>query len=167
MDELHAPVLARERLEPRVREVEEGLGIEALVAVGHVDGQHAADVREVGGHTRVRVALEVQRAALPAAHGAHERQLGGMAVLTEDVDLVAHIRERRGQARVVDVAARTAQQVAVEDENPHWALLSSSVPTCLQYGAPDPERSTRAADMFPRSCRSARNTAFGRGRTAK
>jgi hypothetical protein len=43
--------------------------------------------------------------------------LEGIAVLAEQVDLVPGARERRRQAGVVDVRARAAQQVAVEDQD--------------------------------------------------
>ena len=42
-----------------------------------------------------------------------------MAVLAEQVHLVAERDERRGEARVVDVGAGAVQQVAVEDQDAH------------------------------------------------
>jgi hypothetical protein len=90
-------VVERILAELRVRD-----GIEALVAVGHVDGQYPADVRYVDRHA-VRCL--------------------DLAVLAEQVHLVAEPGERPHQAGGVDVASRPAQQVAVEYEDPHSAPL--------------------------------------------
>ena len=49
-----------------------------------------------------------------------------MAVLAEQMDLVALCDERRGQSRVVDVRAGAAEQVAVEDEDAHRASLAGA-----------------------------------------
>ena len=46
-------------------------------------------------------------------------ELAGVAVLAEQMDLVAEPGERLGQARVVDVGAGAPEQVAVEDEDAH------------------------------------------------
>jgi hypothetical protein len=51
----------------------------------------------------------------------HPVQRTGMAVLAEQVDLVAHPLQGLGEAGVVDVAARPPQQVAVEDQHAHGA----------------------------------------------
>ena len=51
----------------------------------------------------------------------------GVALLAEQVNLVAERDESRGQARVVDVGAGPAQQVAVEDQDAH-ASASLAVP---------------------------------------
>ena len=48
-----------------------------------------------------------------------EVELLGPRLLAEQVDAVPGPRQRRAQAGVVDVGARPAQEVAVEDEDPH------------------------------------------------
>ena len=123
-----------------VAQVQERLGVEALVGVRHVDGQHAADVRQVR-RTAHRLAnpLHDQVPALPAAHGVHERELGGVAVLAEQVHLVTELGEGVRQAGVVDVAAGASQQVAVEDQDPHRA----------QYWPVERPDSGGSAGMFP------------------
>ncbi len=75
----------------------EGFDLEALVGVAHVDGQQAADVRVVDLHP-----LDPH-----------------LAVLAEQVHLVAEPGQRPRQVGVVDVAAGAAQHVAVEEEDTH------------------------------------------------
>ena len=65
--------------------------------------------------------LHPQLAVLPAPDGVDERQLARVAVLAEQVDLVAELGQGGHQRGVVDVAAGPAQQVAVEDQDPHGA----------------------------------------------
>ena len=89
-------------LELGVRELREGLGVESLVLVGHVDGQHPPDVRDVHRHAVGRLVV---------------------AVLAEQVHLVPERRERPHEVRVVDVAAGAAEQIAMEDQDPHAPLL--------------------------------------------
>src|SRR5262249_58410082 len=50
-------------------------------------------------------------------------QLRGVPVLAEQVHLVALARERLGEARVVDVAARSREEIAVEDQDPIGATV--------------------------------------------
>ena len=52
----------------------------------------------------------------PAAAGP---ELGRVAVLADDVDLVSQPGQGRGEAGVVDVRPGPAEQVAVEDQNLH------------------------------------------------
>ena len=80
-----------------VGQLREGLDLEALVGVLDVDRQQAADVGVVDLD-----ALDPD-----------------LAVLAEQVDLVAEPGQRRGEVGVVDVAAGAAQHVAVEDEDAH------------------------------------------------
>ena len=82
--------------------VEEPLGLEAVVVIVDVDRQDAADVGVVHGHAR-----DVQ---------ARRHRL---ALLADDVDLVAQPRQGRGEPGVVDVRARAAKEVAVEDQEAH------------------------------------------------
>src|SRR5205823_682238 len=103
---------------------------------GDVHGQDAADVRQIGGAAdRLAVRLHAQSAVLEAAHRVDEGQAGRVPVLAQEVDLVAQIDERLDQRGVVDVAARSAQQVAVEDQDPQRRRWSPWV---------------RTPDMFPR-----------------
>ncbi len=91
-------------LHARVVELGVGHGLVALVAVRHVDRQHPADV----GHGHVDGLGQVE--LLPAPLLAHQ------------LHLVPQARERAYEARVVDVAARPAQQVAVKDQDPQGLL---------------------------------------------
>jgi hypothetical protein len=101
-------------LELRLGELGVGLGLEALVAVGHVDRQHTADV----GHVHL-----------------HAGQRRRVAVLAEQVHLVAEAGERRRELGVVDVGAGPAQEVTVEDEDAHGgSAYASTVDTLV---APD------------------------------
>ena len=96
-----------------------------LVAVQHVDRQEPRDVGPVdraapaSGGTRAVEAAEAQLAAVPVAHGVDEGPLGGVAVLAEQVHVVAQRGHRFGQARVVDVGSGPLQQIPVEDQDPH------------------------------------------------
>ena len=99
-----------------VAQLRVGARVEALVLVGDVDGQRAADVRQVGGAAdRFAQRFDAQRPVLPAADRIDERQIGRVAVLAEQMDLVAQAGQGRHQGSVVDVAPGPAQQVAVED----------------------------------------------------
>ena len=67
-----------------------------------------------------------ERAADPSSQspgGVDERVLLGVALLAEQVHLVAEPHERRGEAGVVDVRARPAEQIAVEDQDAHGPHL--------------------------------------------
>jgi hypothetical protein len=57
-----------------------------------------------------------------------------LSVLTEEVDVVTEPRERLREARVVDVAAGAAEQVAVEDQDSDSARLA-----CVSRAPPDRE----------------------------
>ena len=69
-----------------------------------------------------------QGAVVPVADGVDELLSLGVAVLAEQVDLVALAYERRRQARVVDVRSGAAEQIAVEDEDAHGASLAAASP---------------------------------------
>jgi hypothetical protein len=90
-------------LELRLAQLGEGLHLEALVVVANEHGQQAADVGVVDRHRSRSVGREV----------------ACVAILAQQVNLVSQPRQRAGQARVVDVGARAAQQVAVEDQDLH------------------------------------------------
>ena len=108
-------------------EVLERARLDALVAVGHVDGQQPAEVGPVDGRARrVAAHLELQRAPVPVAGGVDPRERERLAVLAQQVDLVPVAGERRGELGVVDVRPGAAQQVAVEDENPHRAHFAAA-----------------------------------------
>ncbi len=80
-----------------VGELREGLDLEALVGVLDIDREEAVDVGVVD--------LDPLQLDL--------------AVLAEEMDLVAEPGQGLGEVGVVDVAAGAAQHVAVEDENTH------------------------------------------------
>lgn len=84
-------------IELRVGQLREGLDLEALVGILDVDRQQATDVGVVDLDP-----LDLD-----------------LAVLAEQVHLVAELGQRSGEIDVVDVAAGAAQHVAVEDEYPH------------------------------------------------
>ena len=110
--------------------------MEVVVGVGHVHGQDPADVRQVrGAADLLALRLHLEAGAIEAAHGVHERERRGVVVLAEQVDLVAQADERADERGVVDVAARSAQQVAVEDQDPQGRRWSPGA---------------RTPDMFPR-----------------
>jgi hypothetical protein len=110
----------------RVGAVREGACLHALVAVGHVDRQQVADVRPPDRHAdRLAQHLDPVATVDPGAHRVDEGQLVGAALLAQEVDDDAASRERGAHARVVDVRAGPAQQVAVEDEHPHASGESS------------------------------------------
>ena len=91
-----------------VAQLRERLHLESLVGILDVDREQAVDVRVVDLD-----ALDPH-----------------LAVLAEQVDLVAEARQRAGQVGGVDVAAGAAQHVAVKEENAHsWTAL----PTCPPY----------------------------------
>jgi hypothetical protein len=91
-------------LELGVGELGERLDLEPLVAVADVHGQQAADVGVVDGHGARRPGLG---------------ELRRVAVLADEVNLVAEACERPREVRVVDVRTGAPQQVAVEDQDPH------------------------------------------------
>src|SRR3954453_1492697 len=62
----------------------------------------------------------------PGADRVDEVELARAALLREQVDRRAPPGERRGEPRVVHVRARAAQEVAVEDQDPHAAMRESS-----------------------------------------
>ncbi|MGI8460705.1 MAG: hypothetical protein ACR2OC_03580 [Solirubrobacterales bacterium] len=100
--------------------------------IGDVDGQEAADVRHVDGH--------LPRASAILIDGIDPVELAGLAVLAEQMDLVAELGERLGDARVIDVATRAAQQVAVEDQDLDRPRLFGNAAGELDYealGAPE------------------------------
>ena len=102
--------------------VRERLGLDPLVAVGDVDRQQAAEVGAVDGRPhRLAARLDSQRAGVPVPGRVDPLLLERLAVLAEQVDLVPRAHERGGQAGVVDVRAGAAQQIAVEDQDPHGA----------------------------------------------
>ena len=108
-----------------VGELGERLDLEALVAVVHVHGEKPADVRDVGGDGAGMYATGLglgganpELSPFPVARSIDPRQLSRAAVLAHQVDVVAESRERLREARVVDVAAGPAQQIAVEDQYP-------------------------------------------------
>ena len=109
-------------VELRLAQLRERLRLDALVAVGHVDREQAAEVGPVdrGAH-RLAPCLDRQRAAVPVPGGVDPRLRERLAVLAQQVHLVPRAHERRGQACVVDVRAGPAQQIAVEDQDPHGA----------------------------------------------
>ena len=98
------------------------LGFDALVAILHVDGQQTADIWPVHGARRTLAGRlfqgsQHQPAAVPVPRGVHERLALRVALLAEQVHLVSQPCQSVCQARVVDVGAGPAQQVAVEDED--------------------------------------------------
>ena len=106
----------------RVAQLREGAGLDALVAVGDVHRQQAADVGPVDRAARRQLPRGRSRrtrrlAGVPVAGGVHELQPLGVAILAQQVDLVSQARERQRQARVVDVGTGPGEQVAVEDED--------------------------------------------------
>jgi hypothetical protein len=76
-------------LELVVAAVEEGAGLEPLVAVGDVDRQQAPDLRSVDGQPGLLAqGLDTERALLiPRADRVDEVELGGPALLGEQVHL--------------------------------------------------------------------------------
>jgi hypothetical protein len=110
-------------IELGVAELWEGLYLEALVAVADVDGQQGADVREIAGDASLPGRLAAARDDLelspaPVADSVDPRERCRVTILAEKVDFMPEPRERLGDVGVVDVAARAAQQVAVEDQDP-------------------------------------------------
>ena len=96
-------------LEAGVVEVGERDRVEMVVGVGHVHGQHPADVRHVDGAAHgLPERVHPHGSAFPAADRVHERQLGRLSVLAQEVHLVAQVRERPRERGVVDVAAGAA-----------------------------------------------------------
>jgi hypothetical protein len=89
-----------------VAELREGLHFEALIAVEHVHRQQPPDVRDVHRDVVVRP---------------NPVELIGLAVLTEQVNFMPLLRERLGEARVVDVRPGPVEQVAVKDQDAHSA----------------------------------------------
>ncbi len=97
--------------------------------IGAIDGAAASPGagrpplgRALAGRALARRALELahpQLPAVPVADRIDERLALGVAVLAEQVHLVAEPHQRGRQARVVDVRPRPVQQVAVEDQDAH------------------------------------------------
>ncbi len=83
-------------------QLREGLDLEALVGIFDVDGQQAVDVGVVDLDT-----LDLR-----------------LAVLAEQVHLMAQLGQGASEIGVVDVAAGAAQHVAVEEENTHRSRAS-------------------------------------------
>ena len=110
-----------------VGQVGERLHLEALVAVEHVHGQQAADLRPVGRDAARVTGLadlpDAKLAALPVAHGVDPVLLGNRAVLTKQMNLMTLPRERLGEARVVDVAAGAVKQITVKDQDSHGSTV--------------------------------------------
>ena len=88
--------------ERRLVDVRERQRIKALIVISHVDGKQAPNVGHVDCHA-------VRRQCRP--------------VLAEQVHLMAQSSQRSRQVGVVDVATGAAQQVAMENEDPHVSLL--------------------------------------------
>src|SRR5688572_20943505 len=63
--------------------------------------------------------FDAQAAVCPATDAVYPVHRAGLAVLAQQVDLVAEPGQRARHARVVDVASRPVQEVAVEDEDLH------------------------------------------------
>ena len=91
----------------RFAAVGEGARFDPLVAVGHIDGEQAADVGPVdgaaprgrgrgGAGARPAGLAHLELARVPVAEGVDEGLLLGMAVLAEQVHLVPETRERLG-----------------------------------------------------------------------
>ena len=103
-------------------ELLERAGLDAVVAIGDVDGQQAAEVRAVDrGLCRRAPLLDAQSAGVPVARRIHPLQLERRALLAEQVQLVPGTHQRRPELGVVDVGARAVEQVPVEDEDAHDA----------------------------------------------
>jgi hypothetical protein len=115
-------------------EVLEGLGLEALVAVGDVDRQEAAEVGPVDDPPdRLAADVDAQRAAVPVAGRIDPLELERRAVLAEHVHLVPRPHQRRRELRVVDVRAGPLEEIAVEDEDgqgAHSCALTRRVGRC-------------------------------------
>ena len=79
-------------------EVRERHIIKALIVISDVDGKQSPNVGQVDGHT-------LRQQCRP--------------VLAEQVHLMSQTSQRPHQVGVVDVATGAAQQVAVENEDPH------------------------------------------------
>ena len=111
--------------ELRIGAAQERARLDALVAIGHVHRQQPADVGPVHaaatGPLRRAHLAHAQGPAVPVSDGVHERLLLGVAVLAEQVHVVAQAHERFGQARVVYVGPGALEQVAVEDQDAHRA----------------------------------------------
>ena len=116
-------------------EVLERARLHALVAIGHVERQQARDVGPVDRHAGgLAAGLQRQLAAVPVAGGVDPVVGERVAVLAEQVDLVARARERLRERGVVDVGAGAPEQVAVEDEDAHEPVQGMRRTPC--YGSP-------------------------------
>ena len=99
-------------------------GVDPRIAVGDVHRQQAADVRPVDGAAgRPAALLHPQGATIPVPGGVDEVQLQRIAVLAEQVHLVAQADQRGRDLAVVDVRAGAPEEVAVEDQDPHAACM--------------------------------------------
>src|SRR5215211_2019796 len=126
-------------IELRFAQLRVRLGVEAVVAVGDVDRQHAPDVRIVDGDAF---------GSVPAA------------ILAEQVHVVAQAREGPHQAGVVDVASGAPEQISVEDQYAHRRRLFQEYrQLSFRAHARPPEVST-ASPLRPR------DHPRGRGRQA-
>ncbi len=103
----------------RVAALGERPRLDLLVAIGHIHRKQPADVGAIDGRAGVSHLVHHELAPVPVAHGGDELELFGVALLTEEIDLVPEAHERGGEARVVDVGACPPQQVAVKDEHTH------------------------------------------------
>ncbi len=104
----------------------EGARFDPLVRILDVHRQQPADLGPVGGAAhRLAQRAHPQLSLLPLPDGVDEGLALGVAVLAEQVHLVAEAHKRPREARVVDVGARAREQVAVEDQDAYGAQ-----PTC-------------------------------------
>ncbi|HVL97155.1 MAG TPA: hypothetical protein VM266_14955 [Solirubrobacteraceae bacterium] len=104
--------------------LDEGLDREARVAILDVDGQQAAEVRLPDRHSdRLAQHFHAGDGAVGSepADRVDPVELMGLPILREEVDRVARADERRHEPGVVDVGPRSAEQVAMEDEQVHGA----------------------------------------------
>ena len=127
-----------------VGEIGEGSCLHAVVAVGDVHREQPADVRPIDGAAhRLAPGAHPQLPALPRPHRVDPVQPLGRPVLGQEVDLVPQARQGSREAGVVDVGPRAAQQVAVEDEQPHrrasvvgWGVIARVSPSKAAYVPP-------------------------------
>jgi hypothetical protein len=103
-----------------VGEVGERARLDAVVAVGDVHREQAADVRAPGRHLHgLAQDLDPRLTPLPGPDRVDEVQRLRPPVLGEQVDDVSAAAQGGGQARVVDVGPRAMQEVPVEHQDAH------------------------------------------------